>query len=137
MLAEAVLAALKGFADEVSTWTNQGSLISISGHIAQIENAVATDVHAGETAAKAVLAELYGAFHGHAVTPIADAPAAVVPVAEPIPAPVAEAPVPAPVEPVAVPVAVDPTVAPSTTPEASSAPSSTPSTSTDPAAPAA
>lgn len=118
-LADSTVAALKAFADEVSSWTNQGSLVSIAGHIATIENAAAQDVHAGETAAKTVWAELYGAFHGHATEPIA-------PVAEPAPAPVAVTPV-----------AVDPTPAPSTTPEASSAPSNTPSTSTDPATPAA
>lgn len=65
ILADAVLSALRGFAGEVATWTNQGTLFSITGHIAQIENAVATDIHAGETAAKAVLTDLYGAFHGH------------------------------------------------------------------------
>lgn len=73
-LADAVLSALRGFAGEVATWTNQGTLFSITGHIAQIENAVATDIHAGETAAKAVLTDLYGAFHGHnpaeAATPL-------------------------------------------------------------------
>lgn len=68
-LADAVLTALKGFANEVATWTNQGSLVSIEGHIAQIANAAAEDVHAGETAAKAVLADLYGAFHGREATP--------------------------------------------------------------------
>lgn len=74
MLADAVLSALKGFATEVATWTNQGSLLSVTGHIAQIENAVAQDVHAGETAAKAVLGELYSAFHGHTAEPAAPAP---------------------------------------------------------------
>lgn len=78
-LADATLNALKGFAQEVQTWTNSGVLHSIEGHIAQIETAVATDIHAGETAAKAVFADLYGAFHGQAVTaasPETPAPAA-------------------------------------------------------------
>lgn len=141
-LAEAVLAALRGFASEVGTWTNQGTLVSIEGHIAQVESAVVQDVHAGETAAKAVLADLYGAFHGH--TP-AEAPAPAAPVVTPVPgAATATATVPTPVqtvtvpaEPVVAPVAADPTPAPSTTTEASSAPSSTPSASTETAAPAA
>jgi hypothetical protein len=82
MLAEAVLTALKGFSIEVATWTNQGSLVSIAGHIAQVESALAQDVHAGEIAAKAVLRDLYGAFHGAApVVPVA-------PVDAPAPAPV-------------------------------------------------
>lgn len=68
-LADLTLNALKGFAQEVSTWTNSGVLHSIEGHIAQIENAVAADVHAGETAAKTVLADLYSAFHGQAAAP--------------------------------------------------------------------
>jgi hypothetical protein len=77
-LADAVLSALRGFATEVSTWTNQGTLTSISGHIAQIENAAATDLHAGEIAAKAVLADLYSALHGHApeAQPVPTPPAA-------------------------------------------------------------
>lgn len=137
-LAEALLAALHSFQSEVSTWTNQGLLTSIGGHIAQVENAVATDVHAGEAAAKTVLSELYGAFHGQApavvtepapgiatagsgaVTPVVPALVLNEPAAEPVPA---------------APVAADPTPAPSTTPEASSAPSNEPSTSTE--APAA
>lgn len=150
-LADATVSALKAFATEVNTWTNQGSLMSINSHIATIENAAAQDVHAGETAAKAVWAELYGAFHGHDTTPLAAAPAA--PVVTPVPgaatagsggpAPVFETPVtvPAPAEPVAAPVAVDPTPAPSTTEAVSSAPSNetstASSTATDPATPAA
>ena len=125
-LAEAVLAALRGFASEVGTWTNQGSLVSIEGHIAQVESAVVQDVHAGETAAKAVLADLYGAFHGHAPT---EAPAPAAPVAEPTPAPVAETPA----APAAAPVAADPTPAP-TTEAVSSAPSSETSTASSTAA---
>ena len=125
-LADVTLAALRGFATEVSTWTNQGSLTSIGDHIAQIENAATQDVHAAETAAKAVWAELYGAFHGHAPTPLTPADPAHAAVAEP-PAPVVA---PAPAEPVA----ADPTPAPSTTTEDSSAPSSTPSDSTTPGA---
>lgn len=75
-LADLTLNALKGFAQEVSTWTNSGVLHSIEGHIAQIESAVTTDVHAGENAAKAVWADLYGAFHGQDVTPVSpDQPA--------------------------------------------------------------
>jgi hypothetical protein len=145
-LADTTVSALKAFATEVNTWTNQGSLVSINSHIATIENAAEQDVHAGETAAKAVWAELYGAFHGHDTEPLAEAPAAPGPVAEAAPAPVAAAPVGTiPAEPVASPVAVDPILAPSTTTEAFSAPSSetsavpsVPSTSaTDaPAAPA-
>jgi len=134
------VAALKGFADEVSSWTNQGSLKSINDHIATIENAAAQDVHAGETAAKAVWAELYGAFHGHDTEPLAEAPAAPAPAVEPAPAPEPVTSVPA--EPVAAPVAVDPTPAPSTTEAVSSAPSSETSTASstatdNPAAPAA
>jgi hypothetical protein len=147
-LAEAVLAALRGFASEVGTWTNQGSLVSIEGHIAQVESAVVQDVHAGETAAKAVLADLYGAFHGHIAAPV-EAPAPAAPVITPIPGAnlTATVPVPAqtltvtqnpdgtasavPAAPVAAPVAADPTPAPSPTTEASSAPSSTSSASTD------
>jgi hypothetical protein len=134
-LAEAALTALRGFAGEVSTWTNQGSLVSIENHIAQIESAVAQDVHAGETAAKAVFADLYGAFHGHIAsaeaatvytTPAPAAPAPE-PVAAPIPAPVADVPA-APAAPVAAPVAADPTPAPSITEAVSSAPSSETST---------
>lgn len=111
-LADAVLSALSGFKDEVSSWTNSGLLVSIESHIAQVEHAVATDVHAGETAAKAVLAELYGAFHGSTpvepVAPVAmpatevtatSIPSTVpvqMPVApEVVPAPAAEAPAPA------------------------------------------
>jgi hypothetical protein len=71
--AEAVLAALRGFAAEVATWTNQGSLVSIAGHIAQVESALAQDVHAGEIAAKAVLRDLYGAFHGAPAVPVLSA----------------------------------------------------------------
>lgn len=140
-LAEAALTALRGFAGEVATWTNQGTLVSITGHIAQIENAVATDVHAGETAAKAVLGELYGAFHGHAPAEPAPTPA---PVTSSPTAPVAPATggVVTATGPILVgesgdgcivppaPVAADPTSAPSTNTEASSAPSSTPSDST-------
>jgi hypothetical protein len=132
-LIEAALGLLGSFHDEVSSWTNQGLLTSIEGHIAQIENAAQEDVRAGETAVKSVLADLYGAFHGHPAAPAAPAPSEPAPVAAPTPAPVAPAPVPA--APVAAPVAADPTPAPTTT-EASSAPSSTPSASTDTAAPA-
>jgi hypothetical protein len=126
-LISAALGVLSSFRDEVAGWTNSGLLKTVEDHIAQIENAAETDVHAGETAVKAVFGELYGALHGHAAVPVV--PAA--PVVEPAPAPVVEAPAPA--EPVAAPVAVDPTPAPSTTAEDSSAPSSTPSTSTEPA----
>lgn len=115
---DATLEALRGFAGEVATWTNQGSLVSIEGHIAQIENAAAEDLHAGETAAKAVWADLYAAFHGH--HPAAPAP-------QPEPPTVTEAPAGS--------AAADPTPAPSTTTEASSAPSSTPSDSTTDTAP--
>ncbi len=81
-LAAAVLAALNGFRSEVLTWVNQGSLITIDGHIGQIEAAVAQDVHAGETAAKQVLGELYGALHGHTPAP-AEEPAPVEPTPPP------------------------------------------------------
>jgi hypothetical protein len=146
-LADSTVSALKAFAIEVGTWTNQGSLKSIGDHIATIENAAAQDVHAGETAAKAVWAELYGAFHGHDTEPLAEAPAAPAPAVEPV--------VAAPLPPVggtdatprptvvaSAPVAVDPTPAPSTTEAVSSAPSSETSTASStatetPAAPAA
>lgn len=123
-LADFTISALKGFAQEVSTWTNQGTLLSINGHIAQIENAAAEDLHAGETAAKAVWADLYSAFHGHEATPAeaptapASAPAAPVLLSEPGPE---------------IPAAAFPagsTVAPTPTPEAAgSAPQESPSPS--------
>lgn len=98
-LADFTLNALKGFAQEVSTWTNSGVLHSIEGHIAQIESAVTTDVHAGENAAKAVWADLYGAFHGQDVTPVSpDQPAPAPSVVEsnaaaaPVPTPAAAGP---------------------------------------------
>lgn len=134
-LADAVLSALRGFATEVATWTNQGSLVSIAGHIAQIENAVATDLHAGETAAKAVLADLYSAFHGNnPVEPVA-APAPAAPEAPPATGGlVTSAPVTIPSSTpetvVTAPAAADPTPAPLEAPAtASSAPSSEASTS--------
>jgi hypothetical protein len=164
-LADAVLESLRGFAAEVSTWTNQGSLTSISSHIAQIESAAATDLHAGETAAKAVLGELYGAFHGHqgaepGPTPPAAASApqtastssATTGTSTPVSAPSSASASGSPAQPaptmasepgpeVTVPDTgshVDPTPAPGTTGGASSAPSNTPSASTDtPAAPTA
>lgn len=137
-LIDSALAVLNAFRSEVSTWTNQGTLTSIDGHIAQIVSAAEQDVHAGETAVKAIFGDLYSAFHGHGQ---AD------PVAQPAPetpTPAAASSTPQPstsssteAAPSPSPVAVDPTPAPSTT-EASSAPSSTPSTSTTepPAAPA-
>jgi hypothetical protein len=128
---DATLEALRGFASEVGTWTNQGSLVSIEQHIAQIENAAAEDLHAGETAAKAVWADLYTAFHGHATTPAAPVtggPVAGSTVLVGESGPELAVP-PTEAAPVA-PVAADPTSAPSTTTEASSAPSSTPSDST-------
>ena len=127
-LISAALGVLSGFRDEVTSWTNQGVLKTLDDHITQIKTAAAEDVHAGETAVKAVFGELYAALHGQNVA----APAAPAAPAEPeSPAAPAEpvAPSPAAASPTA-PVAADPTPAPSTTTEASSAPSSTPSDST-------
>lgn len=160
-LADAVLSALKGFAGEVATWTNQGHLVSIQGHIAQIETAVVTDVQAGETAAKEILAELYTAFHGHAaapppvpaeptsapaeptivqLSPTANAGSGIVspaPTVQTITLPAAAAPAAETPTAEPAPAAADPTPAPDTTTEASSAPSNTPSTATAPDSPAA
>lgn len=86
-LADAVLSALNGYKDEVLTWVNQGHLTSVEQHIAQVKNAVETDLQAGETAAKEVLAELYSAFHGSNVAANPEVPAAQVPPTEPVSSP--------------------------------------------------
>jgi hypothetical protein len=131
-LIKAALGVLTSFRGEVATWTNQGLLTSIDGHIAQIETAAEQDVRAGENAVHEVFSELYGAFHGHAAEAEPVEEAAPVETPAPVVEPAPVAPWQAPAEPVTAPAATDPTPAAPESPTTTeaSATSSTPSNET-------